>query len=106
MTIPFAGWLFYSTLVIGLIANILAFRVMKYPVSATRSATSTRAFAILVFSVGFSLHTLGDYLAVYYGTNIEFVIESASHVVLFAAFLMFLISARKLLETSKEYDFR
>lgn len=98
--------LFAGTIIVGSAASAVAFYSKKYAIDENKEFLKFYAFAILLMSVGFSLHTSGDYFAELYGIeSIEKTLESAAHVVLFASFLLFVNSSSKILKSARKFWF-
>ena len=99
-------YIFGGTIIVGIVASALAFYSLKYRLSETFSSVKFRAIAVLIFAVGFIIHTSGDYLSGAYGESIEHNLESIAHVIIFIGFIFLFYSTKHLLKTSEEYGLR
>src|SRR3989344_8206528 len=94
---------FIATIIFGIIAIILAFKARKYRIEETNKVLSLRAYGIMILCIGFSLHTLGDVLALYYGDVIEILLESIAHIIILGSFIIFYMAAQYAIKSSRGY---
>ncbi len=99
--------LFSGTIILGIIASALAFYARKYAISENREFLNFYAAAILIMAIGFMVHTAGDFFSLLYDNeSLGHILESIAHVILFASFFLFAVSANKILKASKQYWFK
>ncbi len=91
---------FPATIVVGLIASILAFYSLKHTTVLNSRVLKARAVFLYVMAFGFALHTAGDFFGSLYGQIYERMIESISHVVIFIIFFAAMLYA---IRTARKY---
>ncbi|MBI4146379.1 hypothetical protein HY489_03510 [Candidatus Woesearchaeota archaeon] len=94
--------LLLASIVGGVIASILSLYCLRYKAHAL-VWSPWRAWAVVLFAFGFSLHTFGDYLSVQYGESMERLVESVAHVILLIMIALLLSSYAQIKELAKEY---
>src|SRR3989344_2308041 len=95
---------FTGAIILGIISSVLAFYAKKYAISEHKEFLNFYAQAILIMAIGFMVHTAGDFFsALYNNEDLELILESLAHVILFASFFLFAVSANKILKVSKPY---
>ena len=99
--------LYAASIVMGVLSTVFGFYSLNYAIRENKSALKYYAFAILLMSIGFIIHTSGDYFGGNYADkNLELGLESFAHVILFIAFTVFAVSAKKTLNLAREFKFR
>ncbi|MEK6885555.1 MAG: hypothetical protein AABX17_01155 [Nanoarchaeota archaeon] len=101
------GVIFLATILIGIIATVLAYYANKYSLDELKKSLKLRLYAIALICFGFIVHTAGDYYGHLYGSeNLELTIESIAHIIIFISIIICLLSTKKIMEISKEYKFK
>ena len=98
--------IFVSMMVLSAIAVYFGFYSKKFSFEENKQHLKLRAYGLLLLAFGFIVHTLGDVLSAGYGGDIELTLESSAHVIILIAFVFFIISAKEILKTAKEYWFK
>ena|SRR3989338_3274976 len=99
--------LYVTSIVLGVLASVSGFYSLNYAISENKSALKYYAIAVLIMSIGFIIHTSGDYFGVNYSNeDIELGLESFAHIILFIAFTIFAVSAKKTLNLAREFRFK
>jgi len=98
--------IFILTIAFGAVAVFFALKARRYAIKESKVPLKLHAYAIMAFCIGFSLHTLGDLLAAYYGDSMELLLESIAHVIILAAFIIFYNAAHQTVKSTKEYWFK
>ncbi len=100
------GVIFLATILIGIIATILAYYANKYALDELKKSLKLRTYALAIICFGFIIHTAGDYYGHLYGSeNLELTLESIAHVIIFISIIICLLSTKKIMEISREYKF-
>ena len=102
----FTGFILAGSIIIGVLTVIIAFYAAKYNMIEDSNSLKSRAIAVVLVVFGFILHTLGDYLAFFYGESIEQVLESIAHVIILGGFVFLYRYSEQLLKDSEKYGFR
>ena len=96
-----------GAVILGGIASGLAFYAKKNSIPENKAFLNFYALAVLIMTIGFIVHTLGDFFSILYNSeDLGHIIESTAHVILFISFLLFTLSADKILRVSKQYWFK
>ncbi|MEK6900423.1 MAG: hypothetical protein AABX05_04840 [Nanoarchaeota archaeon] len=93
-------------IVLGLNAVLFLLKAKKYSVEETEHALKFNLYGVIVLSLGFIIHIIGELTSVKYGSSTELAIESFAHVVIFCSFILFYYSAKHAVEKSKGYWFK
>ncbi|PIN86939.1 hypothetical protein COV19_01950 [Candidatus Woesearchaeota archaeon CG10_big_fil_rev_8_21_14_0_10_44_13] len=98
---------FAGSIILGLIASLLAFYAKKKAIDENKEFLKFYSAGVLITCIGFSLHTAGDLVETLYDSvRTGMIMESIAHVILFASFLIFVVSAKRILKSSKQFWFR
>jgi len=101
------GVIFLGTIVLGLAVIVLSKYSLKYSLKQIVGVAKLRHFSLSLIAIAFIIHTSGDYFGgIYNSENLEHNLESFAHVLLFVSFTIYAISAKKILETAKEFWFK
>ncbi|HME87309.1 MAG TPA: hypothetical protein VKE88_02760 [Candidatus Nanoarchaeia archaeon] len=99
--------IFTLTILVGIIVSLYAIYTNRYSIDENRRAVVQRTLAIFLLTLGFSIHTAGDFFGVMYNSEtIELVLEDIAHVMLFISFSIFAFSASNLIKQTKEHWFK
>jgi hypothetical protein len=97
---------FIGVITLSALAVFFAFYNIKYAIEENKKYVKKRLIGLLLLSIGFIIHTLGDFLSSIYGSSVELGLESAAHVIILISFIFFIISAREILNSVKGYWFK
>ena len=98
--------LLIATIVLGSITTFVSFRARDYGYEDHKRFLKFQAYGILIMYFGFSTHTLGDVLSVYYGESLELLLESIAHVIILISFVFFYKATLEVIKNTKEYWFK
>jgi len=99
-------WLLTFTIIVSILAVVMAYYAKKYSINEMRNVLNFRAHGLLVFGLGFILHTLGDFLSQVYGGPIEIILESIAHFIIMGSFVFFYLAAQSAVEGSRGLWFK
>ncbi|MBS3112760.1 hypothetical protein J4418_01635 [Candidatus Woesearchaeota archaeon] len=99
-------WLLTFTIIVSLLAVVMAYYAKKYSIDETRDVLNFRMQGLLVFGLGFILHTFGDFLSPAYGGTIELILESIAHFIIMGSFVFFYLAAQSAVEGSRGLWFK
>ena len=97
---------FFGSIIGGVAGVWLGFTTLKYAIMANQEYLHARAIALVLLAIGFTVHTLGDYLVPVFGDAGEMILESIAHVILLIGFIIFLKSANSILASAEEHSFK
>lgn len=98
------GVLFIGSIVLGIIVIIFGKYSLRYSLEETKGASKLRYSAIILIALAFMIHTSGDYYGgLYSNEDLGHGLESFAHVMLFVAFSIYSISAKRILETARGF---
>ena len=90
---------FSIALVLGAIATGYSYVSMNYSITENKKYLRYRFLGIAVLSVGFMVHSLGDF----FEQITELNIESFAHVIIFVSFILFIYASSDILESARKY---
>ena len=95
-----------AMIILSAIAVYFGFYCKKYSFDENKKYINMRSFGLLILALGYVIHTLGDYLSVFYGEKIELLLESSAHIIILVSFVFFIISAKEILKKARRYWFK
>jgi len=99
------GNLLAISIILGIIVIIASVYTLKYKIVEKSKWFKYRIIAVIVLTLGFIIHIIGDFLSSYGGESMELSVESIAHVILFIGFIFFIYASKEILAISKEYGY-
>lgn len=90
---------FSIALILGAIATWYSYVSMSYSVTENKRYLRYRFLGITILSLGFVVHSLGDF----FEPIVELNIESFAHVIIFVSFIFFIYASSDILKNAKRY---
>lgn len=99
------NYLLSGSIILGITAVIMALFAKKYLIIESHpNWLKYRAIAIFFISIGFIIHTAGDFIYKE-GSAMDLSIESVGHMIIFIGFIFLFYTAREVLKIAEEYGF-
>src|SRR3989344_846704 len=93
--VMFITSLFTATILVGVISIILAMRAKVYAINELKKAFGLYSYTIILLSIGFMLHSIGDGFSIFLGDMMGELFEAVSHIIILIALIMFYITAQQ-----------